>query len=82
MADCDKTLRELQLFLDGELPSGEHQRVLGHLHDCIECYHVYDFQAELKQIIARKVRTDEMPPGLLDRIRQCLQGAAETADPV
>ncbi len=84
MPDCDKTLRELELFLDGELPSDEHHHVLGHLHECIECYHAFDFQAELKQVIAQKCRTDEMPPGLLDRIRQCLQSdagaAAQAAD--
>jgi anti-sigma factor (TIGR02949 family) len=68
--DCDKTLRDLQLFIDGELSADEHQHVLGHLEDCLECYQTFDFQAELKQIIARKCRT-ELPPGLLDRIQAC-----------
>jgi anti-sigma factor (TIGR02949 family) len=71
MPDCDKTLRELQLFLDGELPPDEYQHVLGHLDDCLECYQAFDFQAELKRVIAAKCRTEPMPPDLLERIQRC-----------
>ncbi len=68
--DCRQTLTELQLFLDGELPEDQRQRVLDHLHECIECYHTYDFQAELKQIIAAKCAHEPLPPGLADRIKR------------
>ena len=71
MPDCNKTLRELQLFLDGELTGEDYQHVLGHLDECIECYHTFDFQAELKLVIAKKCRTEEMPAGLLERIERC-----------
>ncbi len=84
MPDCNETLRELQLFLDGELPPEESDHVLGHLDECLECYHAFDFQAELRQVIARKCRTEVMPPGLLERIQECLTpdgAAAEPADP-
>ena len=84
MPDCNQTLRELQLFLDGELPEAEYAHVMGHLDECLECYHTFDFQAELKQVIAKKCRTDVMPPGLLERIQECLTPdgpAAEPADP-
>ena len=64
MPDCDETLRELQLFLDGELDDEDYQHVLGHLDECLECYHAFDFQAELKQVIAKKCRTEHMPAGL------------------
>jgi mycothiol system anti-sigma-R factor len=73
MPDCNKTLRELQLYLDGELPAGERDHVLDHLNECLECYHAFDFQAELKQVIAKKCRTEEMPAGLMERIRQCFE---------
>jgi mycothiol system anti-sigma-R factor len=68
--DCRQTLTELQMFLDGELPQEHQQQVLDHLHECLECYHAYDFQAELKQIIAAKCANEPLPPGLLDRIKQ------------
>ena len=75
--DCRQTLTELQLFLDGELPEDQRQRVLDHLHECIECYHTYDFQAELKQIIAAKCAHEPLPPGLADRIKQSCRPETE-----
>lgn len=73
MPDCNQTLRELQLFLDGELPADEHDHVIGHLNECLDCFQAFDFQAELKQVIAKKCRTDALPDGLMERIQQCLQ---------
>jgi anti-sigma factor (TIGR02949 family) len=73
MPDCNETLRELQLFLDGELPADEHEHVLVHLDECLECFHAFDFQAELKQVIAKKCRTDVMPEGLMERIQRCFE---------
>jgi len=85
MPDCNQTLHDLQLFLDGELSADQHAHVLGHLDECIECYHAFDFQAELKQVIAEKCRTEQMPPGLLERIRACMEpdlgAAAEATEP-
>ena len=81
MPDCDKTLRELQLFLDGELSREESEHVLGHLDECLECYHTFDFEAELKQVIAKKCRTEQMPPGLLERIQECLKSDDSSAEP-
>ena len=63
MKDCDQTLEELQMFLDGELPEEQQQRVLLHLSECMECYHAYDLQAELKQIIAAKCANEPLPAG-------------------
>jgi mycothiol system anti-sigma-R factor len=77
MEDCQQTLSELEMFLDGELPEDQQQRVLDHLRRCMECYHTYDLQAELRQIIAAKCAKEPLPPGLLDRIHQSLSN--ETA---
>ena len=71
MTDCNETLKELQLYLDGELPASERDTVLEHLEECLDCFHAFDFQAELKAVIAAKCRNDVMPPDLLDRIRRC-----------
>jgi mycothiol system anti-sigma-R factor len=62
----------MELFLDGELPEERRQHVLEHLDECIECYHAFDLQAELKQVIAAKGAIEALPPGLLERIRQSL----------
>jgi anti-sigma factor (TIGR02949 family) len=72
MADCNETLRELEAFLDGEVPDEELVDIRAHLEGCPDCFQAFDFHAELKAVIATKCRGDEMPPGLLARIELCL----------
>lgn len=69
--DCAETLRELDVFLDGELPSEEYQAIRHHLDGCMDCLGAFDFHAELKIVIAKKCHNDEMPPDLLSRIESC-----------
>jgi mycothiol system anti-sigma-R factor len=71
MADCNETLRELYAYLDGELPPVEQAHVQHHLDECMDCLQAFDFHAELRTVIAEKCRHDEVPPGLLDKIRGC-----------
>jgi anti-sigma factor (TIGR02949 family) len=79
--DCEQALRDVETFLDGELPPEQYREVLDHLDDCMDCFHAFDFQAELKEIIARKCGGDEMPPELLERIRDSLAVLSDAADP-
>lgn len=72
MTDCNETLRELETFLDGELTEDALANIRAHLEGCPDCYQAFDFQAELKIVIAAKCHRDEMPAGLLSRIEQCL----------
>ena len=71
MANCNETIRELDAFLDGELPDDVRQHIHSHLDSCMDCLQAFDFQAELKMAIRRKCSNDEMPPGLLGRIEMC-----------
>jgi anti-sigma factor (TIGR02949 family) len=73
MPDCNETLRELDAFLDEELSDDAHDAIRSHLAGCPDCYQAFDFQAELKAVIARKCRQDAMPDGLLARIERCLE---------
>ena len=72
MADCNETIRELDAFLDDELPDEVRAHIHVHLDSCLDCLHAFDFHAELKQAIRRKCTNDEMPAGLVDRIANCL----------
>ena len=82
MADCEETLRELEAFLDGELPVEELGHVRGHIEDCLDCLQAYDFYAELKMVIKEKCREQEVPPGLVERVRACFgEQAAGALDP-
>ncbi len=71
MDDCNETIRELEAFLDGSLSDDGHQAIHAHLGGCSDCLQAFDFQAELRTVIAAKCHNDEMPPGLLSRIEQC-----------
>jgi anti-sigma factor (TIGR02949 family) len=71
--DCNETLRELEIFLDGEMTTEELTVIRAHLEDCSHCHEAFDFHAELKAVIARKCRADPMPTGLLSRIEECFQ---------
>ena len=69
--DCGEVIRELEPYLDRELSPEEWTTVQGHLDDCLDCLHIYDFHAELRMIISKKCRQDALPPGLLARIESC-----------
>ena len=75
MGDCDDALHELYTFLDGELTAENRARILRHLDACHPCLEAFDFEAELRMVIATKCR-DAAPPGLLDRIRARLASEA------
>jgi anti-sigma factor (TIGR02949 family) len=71
MSDCNETLRELERFLDHELPARAKQAIDQHLDGCLTCLHAFDFHAELKSVIAAKARQVAVPEGLLARIEAC-----------
>jgi len=71
--DCNETLRELEIFLDGEMTTEELTVIRAHLEDCPNCLEAFDFHAELKAVIAKKCQSDPLPTGLLARIEECFQ---------
>ena len=73
-SECAEALTDLQRFLDGEMDDAERSSVLEHLDACIECFHAYDFQAELKQIVAIKCGNDPVPAALLARLERVCNG--------
>jgi len=75
MADCDDVLRDLFVYLDGELSIETRAQISAHLEGCPDCYEVLDFHAELRQVIAHRCRED-LPPGLVARVRSCFGDGA------
>lgn len=71
MADCQETLKELERFLDSELPQERAQPILAHLKICSDCQGAYEFHAELRTVIRTKALKDELPDGFLDRLQSC-----------
>jgi len=69
--DCDDAIHRIYGFLDGELTVWRRREILRHLDECPPCAHGYDFEMELRQVIAMKCR-DEVPPELRRRIAEAL----------
>lgn len=72
MDDCSDALHELYQYLDGELTDGRRHIIAEHLTACGECFEAFDFQAELRQVIAHKCR-DEVPDALKARVADLLE---------
>jgi mycothiol system anti-sigma-R factor len=74
--DCEQALRTLYYFLDGELTPQRRQAIQRHLDECSPCLEAFDFEAELKGVIARCCR-DQVPEGLRQRVAAVLLQASE-----
>ena len=70
--DCADALRELYTFLDGELTVERRAVIEEHLEQCHHCIGAFDFEAELKIVIAERCR-EAAPPDLRQRIATALR---------
>jgi anti-sigma factor (TIGR02949 family) len=68
MGDCSTMISRLYNFLDGELTDDRRAKIQSHLDGCPSCYSAYDFEAELRIVVANRAQT-QVPPHLVDRIR-------------
>jgi mycothiol system anti-sigma-R factor len=73
--ECREALNRLYHFLDGELTWERRQEIQHHLDQCSPCLEAFDFEAELKVLIARRCR-DQVPESLRIRIAQALTDAS------
>ncbi len=65
--DCQEAVHTLYHFLDGELTPERKANIQRHLEECSPCLDAFDFEAELKLLVARKCR-DQVPEQLRIRI--------------
>jgi anti-sigma factor (TIGR02949 family) len=75
--DCDEALHRLYHYLDGELTQDRRDAISRHLSQCSHCLHAFDFEAELKVVIARSCR-DQVPESLKEKISRALHDASRT----
>ena len=69
---CTEAIHRLYEYLDGELTPALRMVIQQHLDDCLPCLEAFDFEAELRSIVAQKCR-DTVPDGLRLRIVEALQ---------
>ena len=75
--DCQDALHTLYNYLDGELTKERRQAIQRHLSQCEPCLHAFDFEAELKVVIARSCR-DQVPDHLRAKIARAISDASAT----
>lgn len=77
--DCTEALRELERYLDGELPDTKIDDIRTHLSDCYPCADRATFEEQIRALVRERC-AEQAPAGLLDRIRGHLDNLdAETA---
>ena len=71
--DCQHVLRQIELYLDGELVGFDRVEIERHLGGCDPCTGHADFQRKLKEMLRAKCGCNDVPPELLQRVRSMLQ---------
>ncbi len=69
--DCEHTIRQVYLYLDGELSTFRRWQVTRHLNRCPPCQQGYEFELELRQFIASRCQT-QVPAELKRRITEAI----------
>jgi len=72
---CQDAMHTLYHYLDGELNDERRAAIRRHLDQCAPCLHAFDFEAELKMVVARSCR-DQVPDSLRRRIADALAEAS------
>jgi len=78
MPNCQETLKELELFLDSELPKARVEEIMLHLTGCTDCQGAFEFHAELRTIVRVKAKRDLLPDGFTERLLACFEPLPES----
>ena len=73
---CDDVLNQLYRFLDGEMDAKDKSGIEAHLRDCAPCLEAFDFEAELRRVIASRC-AEQMPDDLKNRILDAIDAVSE-----
>jgi mycothiol system anti-sigma-R factor len=69
--DCSAMVARLYNFLDGELTDQRRIKIQNHLEACPSCFSAFDFEAELRIVIASRC-VSRVPDSLAERIRKAI----------
>ncbi|MCL4449212.1 MAG: mycothiol system anti-sigma-R factor [Actinobacteria bacterium] len=70
-ADCYEALEKIYYFLDGRLTQSKRRAIQAHLQQCKYCLKAFDFETELKAVIADRLR-ESIPKQLRDKIASAI----------
>jgi len=69
--DCNETIERLYHYLDGELTDERRAEIKEHLDECSPCLGAFDFELELRQVIANRCK-DHVPDSLRKRVHDAI----------
>lgn len=70
---CDDALHEIYEYLNGEMTDERRALIAKHLDDCSPCLEAFDFENELRLLVARRCH-EEAPEDLRRRIADAISG--------
>ena len=73
---CREAVDLLYHYLDGELAEEHRITIRRHLIDCPPCYSAFDFETELRVVIAHKAK-EQVPAHLRQRVFDALSQVEE-----
>lgn len=74
--ECTEAVELLYQYLDGHLTEERRILISRHLDDCPPCLDAFDFEAELRVVIAHKCR-ETVPDHLRRRVARAIRLVAE-----
>lgn len=69
---CERALKRLVEFVDGELAESEHSGVEQHLRICRDCCSRMEFESRLKERLSG-LSSDDVPSTTRDRVRELIK---------
>jgi anti-sigma factor (TIGR02949 family) len=73
--DCEAVLKQVELYLDGELETVTYTELEVHLAGCSSCMKRVEFRSALQRIVRAKCGSEPVPGDLMARIRSALWDA-------
>jgi mycothiol system anti-sigma-R factor len=77
--DCTEAVRELYVYLDGELTEVRREEIRVHLDGCGPCGGAAEFEAELRRVIANRCK-DRVPQSLIERVAMTIEAESKQHD--
>jgi mycothiol system anti-sigma-R factor len=78
--ECSEAVEVLYHYLDGQLTEERRVLIRQHLDDCPPCLDAFDFEAELRVVIAHKCR-ESVPDHLRFRVEKAIRMIDESGGP-
>jgi mycothiol system anti-sigma-R factor len=66
--NCADALERVYLFLDGEIRATDAVQAKRHLDECRPCLREYGLEEEIKRLVHRSCRNEQVPSGLRERV--------------